>query len=80
MKLDELLKRDREAKALFHNLPLPVQKSIHRSAGDIDSLAALREYTIRMVDHDGPFFANGVIDGTNLDMEYKAEWTREHQT
>lgn len=79
MKLDELLKQDREAAALFHNLPLPIQKSIRRNAGGIDSLAALREHTIRLVDQNGPFFANGVIDGTNLDIEYKAEWTREHQ-
>lgn len=79
MKLDELLKKDREAAALFNNLPLQVQKSIRRAGGDIDSLAALREHTIQMVDHGGPFFAHGVIDGTKLDPELKAEWTREHQ-
>lgn len=79
MKLDELLKNDREAAALFNNLPLQVQKNIRRVGGDIDSLAALRDHTIHMVDHNGPFFAHGVIDGTKLDPELKAEWTKEHQ-
>lgn len=79
MKLDKLLETDREAAALFRNLPLQVQKSIRRTAGDIDTLAALRDYTIRMVDQNGPFFANGVIDGTKLDIEQKVEWTKEHQ-
>lgn len=79
MKLDELLKNDREAAALFNSLPLQVQKSIRRTHGDIGTLAALQEHTIQMVDHDGPFFAHGVIDGTKLDPELKAEWTREHQ-
>lgn len=80
MKLDKLLKTDQEAARLFSHLPLQVQKSIHRTGGDIDSLAALRDYTINMVDHDGPFYANGVIDGTELDPELKAHWTMEHQT
>ena len=80
MKLDELLARDKEAAHLFNHLPLQVQKIIYRTGGNtIDSLAALREHTIHMVNHDGPFYANAVIDGTELDPELKAHWTMEHQ-
>ncbi len=79
MKLDELLRTDREAAALFDDLPLSIQEIIRREGKDIDTLAALRDYTINMVHQDGPFYADGVIDGTNLDPELKAQWTREHQ-
>ena len=34
---------------------------------------------INMVHRDGPFYANAVLDGTKLDPELKAEWTKEHQ-
>lgn len=80
MKLDDLLQNDREAAALFNSLPLPVQKTIRRTASDINSLAALRDYTINMVHNDGPFYANAVLDGTELEPELKAQWTMEHQT
>lgn len=80
MKLDELLERDKEAAHLFDHLPLEVQKIIRRTGGDIDTLAALRDHTINLVHHEGPFYANGVIDGTELDPELKAHWTMEHQT
>lgn len=81
MKLDELLQRDREAARLFNCLPLQAQKTIHRTMGDqIDTLAALRDQTINLVNHDGPFYANAVLDGTELDPELKAHWTMEHQT
>lgn len=80
MDLEELLKTDREAAELFSHLPLPVQKTIRRTGKSIGTLAALREHTIQMVDHDGPFFANCVIDGTKLEPELKAQWTKEHQT
>ncbi len=80
MKLEELLRTDQEAAALFNDLPLPIQKIIRRKGKDIDTLAALRDYTINMVHQEGPFYANGVVDGTELDPELKAQWTREHQT
>ena len=80
MKLDDLLARDQEAAQLFNRLPLQVQKSIYRTGGDIDTLAALRDHTINMVNHDGPFYANAVIDGKPLDPELAAYWTMEHQT
>ena len=80
MKLDELLKNDPEAAKLFDHLPLEVQKIIRRTGGDIDTLAALRDHTINMVHQEGPFYANGVIDGTELDPELKARWAMEHQT
>ena len=81
MKLDDLLSRDKEAAQLFDHLPLQVQKTIRRTVGDnIDSLADLRDHTIHMVDHNGPFYANAVLDGTELDPELKAHWTMEHQT
>ena len=80
MKLDELLQRDKEAAQLFNRLPLQVQKTIHRTGGDIDTLAALRDHTINMVNHDGPFYANAVIDGKPLDPELAAHWTMEHET
>lgn len=79
MKLDELLRTDKEAEALFNDLPLQVQKRIRRAGADISSLAALRDYTANMVHEDGPFYANAVLDGTKLDPELKAEWTKEHQ-
>lgn len=79
MKLDELLATDKEAAALFNALPLPVQKQIRRTAPNIGTLAALRDHTINMVHRDGPFYANAVLDGTKLDPELKAEWTKEHQ-
>ncbi len=80
MKLDELLRTDREAAALFDSLPTDIQKIIRREGKDIDTLAALRDHTINMVHQEGPFYANGVVDGTELDPELKAQWTREHQT
>lgn len=79
MKLDELLRTDKEAEALFHDLPLQIQKHIRRTGADIGSLAALRDYTANMVHRDGPFYANAVLDGTKLEPELKAEWTMEHQ-
>ena len=79
MQLDDLLQNDKEAAALFSHLPLQAQKAIRRTGSDIRSLAALREHTARMVHNDGPFYANAVLDGTKLDPELKAEWTREHE-
>lgn len=79
MNLEELLHKDKEAAALFDNLPLQVQKIIRRTGSNIGSLAALRDYTTNMVHQDGPFYANAVLDGTELDPELKAEWTMEHQ-
>lgn len=79
MKLDKLLERDPEAAQLFARLPLEVQKVIRRTGGDIDTLAALRDHTINLVHQEGPFYANAVIDGTELDPELKARWTMEHQ-
>ena len=81
MKLDDLLARDKEAAQLFNRLPLQVQKTIHRTVGDqVDTLAALRDHTISMINHNGPFYANAVIDGKPLDPELAAHWTMEHQT
>lgn len=80
MKLEELLKTDPEAGRLFDHLPLEVQKIIRRTGKDIGTLAALRDYTIELVHEEGPFYANCVVDGTELDPELKAQWTREHKT
>ncbi len=79
MKLDELLRTDREAAALFDELPPDIQKSIRRKGKDIGTLAALRDHTINMIHQDGAFYADDIVDGTNLDPELKAQWTREHQ-
>ena len=80
MDLNELLKTDKEAAELFSHLPLQAQKAIRRTGKSIGTLAALRDHTINMVDQDGPFYANCVIDGTKLDPELKAQWTKEHET
>ena len=79
MKLDELLATDREAARLFNCLPLQAQKTVRRTGGDIDTLAALRDHMIALVDHSGPFYANPVLDGNDLDPELKAHWVMEHQ-
>lgn len=80
MELDELLQRDRDAAALFSHLPPKAQEAIRKSAGDISSLTALRDYTIRMVDQNGPFYAVHTEDGTCMEPELKAAWTMEHET
>ena len=80
MELDELLRRDRDAAALFSHLPEQVQADIRSRAGHIRTLAALREYTIQMVDHCGPFYATRTEDGTCMEPELKAAWTKEHET
>ena len=80
MDLENLLKTDKEAADLFSHLPLQAQKEIRRTGRNISTLAALRDHTIRMVNENGPFYANGVIDGTKLEPELKAEWTMEHET
>lgn len=80
MKLNDLLKQDKEAAELFESLPVDVQKTIRRTGKDIGSLAELRDHTIHMVNHDGPFYHTTVIDGTKLEPEEKAEWTKYHQT
>ncbi len=79
MKLDDLLRHDPEAAALFDGLPAEAQDKIRRTCGDVDSLAALRDRTIHIMDHDGPFYAHVPHDGTELDPELKADWTQEHQ-
>ncbi len=80
MKLDDLLAQDKEAAELFESLPVDVQKTIRRTGEDIGSLAELRDRTIHMVNHDGPFYHTAVVDGTKLEPEEKAEWTKYHQT
>lgn len=80
MDLEELLKTDKEAAELFSHLPFTAQKEIRRTGKNIGTLAALRDHTMELVHEDGPFYANCVIDGTKLDPELKAQWTREHQT
>lgn len=80
MELDELLRRDRDAAALFSHLPEKVQATLRRRAGHISTLEALREYTIQMVDHGGPFYATHTEDGTCMEPELKAAWTMEHET
>lgn len=79
MKLEELLDNDKEAAKLFEHLPLEAQKFIRRTGQDIGSLGELRERAIHMINEDGPFYANAVIDGTELDDELKARWVMEHQ-
>lgn len=80
MELDHLLRRDKDAAALFSHLPPNVQTTIRQSAGNISTLEALRDYTTRMVDHNGPFYAGRTEDGTCMEPELKAEWTMEHET
>lgn len=80
MELDALLRRDKEAAALFSHLPSKVQETLRTKAGNINTLASLRDYIIRMVDHDGPFYAARTEDGTCMEPELKAEWTMEHET
>ena len=80
MKLDKLLANDKEAARLFGCLPLQAQNIVRRTGGDIDTLAALRDHTINLVNQDGPFYANAVLDGNDLDPELKAHWVREHET
>lgn len=80
MELDDLLHRDKDAAKLFSHLPPEVQDTIRRKAGNIRSLAALRDYTIHLVDHNGPFYAVHTEDGTCMEPELKAEWTMEHET
>lgn len=80
MELDDLLYRDEEAAALFSHLPEKVQATLRRRAGHINTLAALRDYTVQMVGNDGPFYAVRTEDGTCMEPELKAEWTMEHET
>lgn len=80
MELDDLLYRDEEAAALFSHLPERIQATLRRRAGHINTLAALRDYTIQMVDNNGPFYANRTEDGTCMEPELKAAWTKEHET
>ena len=80
MELDNLLRRDKDAAALFAHLPHTVQQNIRQRAGSISTLAALRDYTIHMIDHSGPFYAARTEDGTCMEPELKAEWTMEHET
>lgn len=80
MELDDLLTRDKEAAALFSHLPPTVQAHIRSAAGHISTTEALRDYTIRMVDHGGPFYAARTEDGTCMEPELKAAWTMEHET
>lgn len=80
MELDELLRRDKEAASLFSHLPLEVQEIIRTKAGSISTLAALRDHTIRLIDHNGPFYAARTEDGTCMEPELKAAWTMEHET
>ena len=42
MELDNLLRRDKDAAALFSHLPAQAQNDIRSKAGNINSLAALR--------------------------------------
>lgn len=80
MELDDLLHHNKEAAALFSHLPPAVQGHIRSTAGHINTLEALRDYTIRMVDHSGPFYAVRTEDGTCMEPELKAQWTMEHET
>lgn len=80
MNLEELLQRDRDAAVLFSHLPPRAQEAIHQNGGEINSLDALRSYTIRMVNQNGPFYAVRTEDGTCMEPELKAEWTKEHET
>ncbi len=80
MELEELLRRDRAAATLFSHLPFAAQKEIRQTGRDIGTLAALRERAIGMIQENGPFYANCVVDGTQLEPEEKAEWTKEHET
>ena len=57
-----------------------MQETLRTKARNINTLASLRDYTIRMVDHDGPFYAARTEDGTCMEPELKAEWTMEHET
>lgn len=79
MKLDELLNHDKDAAKLFGDLPEQVRKYIRRTGEDIDSLEELRARTIHMINEEGPFYANAVLNSTELDDELKARWTMEHQ-
>lgn len=79
MNLDQLLDNNKEAAKLFGNLPLEAQKFIRRTGQDIGSVGELRERAIHMINEDGPFYANAVIDGTDLDAELKARWVMDHQ-
>lgn len=80
MELDDLLRRDPDAAALFRHLPPEAQEAIREKAENISTLAALRDYTIHMVNHNGPFYAARTEDGTCMEPELKAAWTMEHET
>lgn len=80
MELDDLLRQDKDAAALFSHLPPRAREAIRSQAGHISTLAALRDYTIHMVDNDGPFYAVRTQDGTCMEPELKAAWTMEHET
>lgn len=80
MELDNLLRQDKDAAALFSHLPPNVQNAIRQNAGNISTLTALRDYTIHMVDNGGPFYAARTEDGTCMEPELKAAWTMEHET
>lgn len=80
MELEDLLYRDEEAAALFSHLPEEAQATLRRRAGHISTLETLREYTIQMVDQNGPFYATRTEDGTCMEPELKAAWTKEHET
>lgn len=80
MGLNDLLRRDRDAATLFSHLPQKAQETLLQKAGDINSLAALRDYTVNMVAENGPFYAARTVDGTCMEPELKAAWTMEHET
>lgn len=79
MNLDDLLKTDRDANALFQSFPKQAQRQL-RSCGDsINSLAALRDYGINLTAQSKPPYPNPVEDDSKLDPTLKAHWTMEHQ-
>lgn len=80
MELDNLLAHSKEAATLFSHLPSHVQAHIRSTAGHINTPEALRDYTIRMINQTGPFYAARTEDGTCMKPELKAEWTMEHET
>ncbi len=78
MNLEQLLSEDKDAAAYYATLPVLAQNKLRRCGGNISSLAALRDYSATLVSRSGPFYGKTQPqDGTQLDPELAAEWTRE---
>lgn len=82
MTLSSLLHQDAEAKRLYQALPKAIQFKLRHTAGNVTSLAALREYASDLVAQEAAHYngLTGVNSGIPLDPALVAEWTAEHES